>query len=323
MRTLLATIALSLVCCATATAGKGVPAAGVDGATGVTAPGGDLRYRTTPAGRGTVVERITLRDGRVTRSDPINGRFSIPLVAYDGATSGLSGDGRTLALIRPRKRFPEFRTRLVLVDTATLRAVRRINLRGDFGVDAISPDGSTLYLVNYLAPDETRYSVRAYDVERGALLRDPVVDPRNPDEKMVGLPVTRAASADGRWAYTLYDDTGGSHPFVHALDTARRQAFCVDLDSLEGRGDLMALRLRLSGRTLAVTHAGEPVSLVDTKTFAVRAPSAAVPAATPSSATPSRSVDTGNPTWTWLAGLAGLLALATAGVAVAVRRLVS
>lgn len=322
MRTFIGTCALSLVCCAAATAGKGVPAAGVDGGSGVTAPGRDVAYRTVRAGSGTVVEQIARRNGPAIRSAPIPGRFSIPLVAYDGATSGISGDGRTLALIRPRTRFPEPHTRLVLVDTATLRVVRRISLRGDFGVDALSPDGSTLYLVNYLAADETRYAVRAYDLQRGTLLPDPIVDPREPDEKMVGLPVTRATSTDGRWAYTLYDDTGGSHPFVHALDTARRQAFCVDLDSLEGRADLMGLRLRLSAGTLAVTDGGEPVSLVDTRTFAVREPTATVRAAA-APATSARSIDSARPAWGWFAGLAGLLALAAISVAVAVRRLVA
>ena len=45
---------------------------------------------------------------------------------------------------------------------------------------------------------------------------------------MSGIPVTRMPSMDGRWAYTLYDN--GRHSFVHALDTARRTAVCIDLD---------------------------------------------------------------------------------------------
>ena len=76
----------------------------------------------------------------------------------------------------------------------------------------------------------------------GRLLREPIVDPSEPDEAMRGYPITRETSADGRWEYTLYDG-GGSHPFVHALDTVGREALCIDLDALAGRPNLYDLRL--------------------------------------------------------------------------------
>ena len=50
---------------------------------------------------------------------------------------------------------------------------------------------------------------------------------------MNGLPMNRATSAGGRWEYTLYD--APEHPFIHALDTEGRKAFCIDLDALAGR----------------------------------------------------------------------------------------
>ena len=62
------------------------------------------------------------------------------------------------------------------------------------------------------------------------LFQEPVVDPSEPDEDMSGVPVSRVSDADGRWAYTLYDSA--KHPFVHALDTERRTAVCIDLDDL-------------------------------------------------------------------------------------------
>jgi len=55
-----------------------------------------------------------------------------------------------------------------------------------------------------------------------------VVDPREPDEQMGGLAMTREMSRDGRWAYTLYE--GAEHPFVHALLTDNRISVCIDLD---------------------------------------------------------------------------------------------
>ena len=136
-----------------------------------------------------------------------------------------------------------------------------VALRGDFSFDALSPDGRLLYLIHYLSRrDPTRYEVRAYDVPAGRLLPAPIVDPREADERMRGLPITRVASADGRWHYTLYDGAG-SHPFIHALDTVGRTAVCIDLDGIAGRQDLYDLRLGLRGRRgLAVLAAGEPLA---------------------------------------------------------------
>ena len=64
---------------------------------------------------------------------------------------------------------------------------------------------------------------------------------------MGGQPATRATTPDGRWAYTLYARAKGK-PFVHALDTARRQAFCIDLPLRLAEQEQMRLRLRFAGR---------------------------------------------------------------------------
>ena len=62
---------------------------------------------------------------------------------------------------------------------------------------------------------------------------------------MRGSPITRATSSDGRWAYTLYDGAGGT-PFLHALDTSKRQARCIDLPMLAGGQDLGQLRITMA-----------------------------------------------------------------------------
>jgi hypothetical protein len=148
-------------------------------------------------------------------------------------------------------------------------------LRGSFAVDAISPDGRWLYLTHYTTPTNVaNYEVRAYDMTRQRLLPRPLVDPREPGEKMQGLAVTRAMSADGRWAYTLYGAT--TTPFVHALDTAHRRAFCVDVPML-GADAAMGAQLALGGGALRVEVDGAPIAIVDTATLAVSRPLLAGP----------------------------------------------
>ena len=56
----------------------------------------------------------------------------------------------------------------------------------------------------------------ALDLRTGRLRGEPIMDPREPDEQMGGVPLTRTMSPDMRWVYTLYS---GEHNFVHALDT--------------------------------------------------------------------------------------------------------
>ena len=109
----------------------------------------------------------------------------------------------------------------VTVDTRKLAVLRTINLNGDFAYDAISPNGRTLYLIEHFSnADVLRYRVRAYDLKAGRLLPQIIVDKREPNEPMSGMPSARVATADGRKVFTLY--VGQEHPFVHLLDTVGR-----------------------------------------------------------------------------------------------------
>lgn len=256
----------------------GPPAPNV-GPEGVTAPGSPSRFVTLALGRNTMIARINRRGGQVTGSRLITGAFTIPAVAYDGTSSGLSADGSTLVLIRPRTAFPQARTTLSVMDARSLRRREVLRLPGDFSFDAISPDGATIYLVQYLsAVDPTSYAVRAYDLGAGKLLADPIVDPGEAAEKMAGRPKTRVLSPDGRWAYTLYDGASKA-PFVHALDTVGRTAVCIEMPQLDGSGipPLSSLRLSVdrAGRRLSVlTLDGRPLLSADTATFEVTRPDA-------------------------------------------------
>jgi hypothetical protein len=224
----------------------GLPVLGVDVSSSGVATADGARYVTMASGGRTVVARVAEAGGRLLVWRSLPGTFTIPAVAYDGSAGGLSADGKTLALIEPRQSFPRAQTRFLILGRG-LAVRRQVTLRGDFSFDAVSPDGAWLYLIHYTsAQDPTRYLVQRYDLRNGRLSAAPVVDPSQPGEKMRGNPLTRATSADGRWAYTLYDG-GGATPFVHALDTVAGSAHCIVLDALSAKTDLSKVRLAVAG----------------------------------------------------------------------------
>ena len=255
-------------------AADGLPVLGIDvGAKGVAARTGSVRYVTLAAGRHTIVARTARNGGRVLGFTRLPGKFTIPAVAYDGSASGLSADGSTLVLIQPRVVFPRARTRFAVMDAKRVKLLERITLGGDYSFDAISPQAKTLFLIQYISPqDPTRYRVRAYDLRARRLRARPVIDPHEREGAMRGSPITRATSQDGRWAYTLYDGAGGT-PFVHALDTSASEARCIDLPMLAGRRDLWQMRLGVEpdGSKLEVGTAKTSLALIDTSDFRVTA----------------------------------------------------
>jgi hypothetical protein len=275
----LGAIALAIVASAPTAAADGLPVPGVITPSGGV-PGADGTHYITHTRRGATTIRELGRGDAVLQSATVPGRFTVPAVALDGSPGGLSADGSTLALIRPRTSFPQSDTHLLILDANGLGVRDRLTLKGDFSFDAISPDASLLYFIQYLSPrDPTRYAVRAYDVAAGQFLAKPIVDPNEEDpDEMRGYPLTRTVSPDGRWAYTLYDGAG-KHPFIHALDTSQGRAVCIDTPSLAGRRDLGQLNLDVSGdgSALTVVHGTQPVALVNTQTFEVSNPSESAP----------------------------------------------
>ena len=282
----------------TAAVADGLPGTGVL-ASPVSAPGGDVAYVTKTTKSRTVLRERRIDGGPILRTLDLRGRYSVPAVAYDGSPSGLSADGRTLVLINPRKRWPRKRTTFAVVDARRMELRRHIRLRGDFSFDAISPDGRITYFIEYLSPnDVTAYAVRAYDMRARRLFQEPVVDPSEPDEDMSGVPLSRVSDGEGRWAYTLY--SGHEHPFVHALDTERRTAVCIDLDLRNLRGAV----LELDGGRLEVVGDSGLLARIDTATHRVTA----TPGKPPARATAEASAGT-----SWLpiaAPTAALLLLA-------------
>ncbi|HEX7058422.1 MAG TPA: hypothetical protein VF176_01040 [Solirubrobacterales bacterium] len=226
-------------------------------------------YKASSGGKSdrfTVVARIDRQGGRVGRWWYLPGQYSIPAAAYDDTVGGLSADGSTLVLSRFSWIYPPRTTGLAVIHTERqLRhpggenrprhAIDKLSLPGSFSFDAISPDGSTVYLIEHLnRVDGGPYRVRALDESSGKLRPGAIVDPEEPWEQMSGLPVSRVTSADGRWAYTLYAGYGGGRhdgrgspgvrdPFVHALDTVAGRAACIDLPQLESGREPFAFSL--------------------------------------------------------------------------------
>jgi hypothetical protein len=253
------------------------------GVTTTIAPGGEgPRYATVPAGKDTQLLRIDQDGGEITGTRAISGDFTVPLVALDGTSAGLSADGTTLALITPRtnfRRFPREETSFLIVDveeTGRLRPREPLTLRGDFSFDALSPDGRTMYLVEYTSPDYNDYAVREYDLARGRLLEEPVqFSHKVAPGEMRGLPMARATSPDGRWAYTLYNGGGRARDeaFIHILDTVEGVSHCIDLPDISGREAWnVQLALPPGGGALNVLRGDRALASMDTKTYAVTKP---------------------------------------------------
>lgn len=247
LRCLLPLALLALLPASNAAAGGIPPTDAGAGPEGVVGPDGAFRFGALATGSGTVVSKTTIRDGRVLRAAVLHGRWTVPVVANDFTTGGLSADGSTLVLARPAPRS----TTLAIVGTGRLAVRRTIELKGKWSFDALSPDAGTLYLIHTTEPRTGRYAVRAYDLRAGRLLPDPIVDPSEPDEPMRGYPITRATGPGGRWVYTLY--AGGEHPFVHALDTVRRTSLCLDLPQRVARRAWQS-RLAIRGMSIRLLH---------------------------------------------------------------------
>jgi hypothetical protein len=266
-RMLTLTLIVGAAWAAGAAADGGGPSPGPSlGGPGKLDPSRTVRYVALPANGGTLVETIRVRDASVTNWAYLRGFLGIPMVAFDGSLGGLSHDGSQLVLAS----FPgPHVTRFVMLDPRAMHVRARVRLRGSFAFDALSPDGSLMYLIQYLAAPGAAaqaYAVRVFDWNRLRLLPGTIVDPREPDEKMNGRPATRAATPDG-WAYTVYDRPG-KRPFVHALDTANRRAFCVDLP-WKSPTWIYEVRLRVRGGTLELRRHGETIARMDRKRLKV------------------------------------------------------
>jgi hypothetical protein len=210
-----------------------------------------------------------------TRSVELDGIWGIPRITLGGLAGGISHDGRRLVLAEATHPNQPLRTttRFVVVDTSRLAVAHAISLKGDFGYDALSPNGRTLYLIQHMPGGSlAHYRVRAYDLAHGKLLPKPIADTRQKGWLMNGYPTARVASGNGRWVYTLYANPD-NYPFVHALDSVTKTAVCIGLP-WKWSGEMTAIEqatMKLSAGDSKLTIVGAagagPRFVLDTRKF--------------------------------------------------------
>lgn len=184
-------------------------------------------YTATPQGRRTAITITNTLTGATIRSLTIDGSYSTAGQNYANAV--LSADGHWLALRRLQQTGGI--STIVLVDTQAGKIAKTIQLNGTFDLDAVSPDGSRIYLLERQNDAAGHYTVRLYQVDQGQLAPYPIIDKQDLDPNMVGNPLTRQISPDGSIAYTLYINTASNRAFIHILPLASDYpgARCIDL----------------------------------------------------------------------------------------------
>ena len=207
------------------------------------------------------------------------------------APAGFSPNGRWLVLVGETGAKSSF----AIVDTSLVRLAAFAGVPGAFTYDAISDDGTSLYLIERITPEAARqlpgvnatygYRVRVYDVPAGKMSETLVVDVKlaaqtdgnnaetRIDGIMSGIYQSSVPSRDGRWNFSFYYNPSRG-PFIHVLRLDSRSAFCIlDLPLVSGGLEKRlgwSLALTPSGKTLyAVNGPLGLVSVIDATTLKV------------------------------------------------------
>ena len=235
--------------------------------------GSDVTYLVRhPAGGHTVV--VERAHGHALRTTTIAGNYGLQMVAISGALAGLSPNGKVLVLSNNVNSTGRLRTqsRFAILDAKSLELQTTLTLRGEYSIDALSPDGTLLYLIHHLAAkDMTSYQVVAYDLGAGRVLPGVIADKTQAGWVMNGFPISRVTTTSGDWVYTFYQEND-NYPFVHALDTADHTAVCIGIpaDWVKDESFISSARLSLAGDELVISSRdGVARYSVNTKTFRV------------------------------------------------------
>src|SRR5512133_787925 len=115
------------------------------GAGGLLSTDGSARYAALRLGADTRVQMIPV-DGGSVRSATVTGAFGIPTLIPRGLSLGMFRDGSAFVL---QSMANQSSTSFTLVNTKDLTVRQTITLPGSFAFDALSPDGSRMYLIEH------------------------------------------------------------------------------------------------------------------------------------------------------------------------------
>jgi hypothetical protein len=199
----------------------------------------------TSDGARTTLTFLTVQPGFGGWKTDLDGVWQLPTVGLEPMPAGVSTNvaespnKSTTVLVELVPKGKPGTTRFAVVRRDPLGGSKSavIALKGSFDYDALSPDGSSLYVVEHLgAGPDHRYQVRVVDIATGVLKDTIIADKRNLDEAMAGWPIAQLVRPDGM-VFTLY--RGAEHPFIHALNTVEAWAVCIDLPA-DNADDAMA-----------------------------------------------------------------------------------
>lgn len=188
----------------------------------------------------------------------------------------LSADGTTAVLMPPKANgvdpyLPEARTSTsMLLVHLDGRSPERFDLDGNYEPEALSTDGSALFVIEYtpaLAPEQ--YQVRQLDLASGTV-HDVFSRDKELQEAMGGNARTQVASPAGDRLYTLYtlgNADGTRQAFIHVLSLDEQWAHCIDLPAGVAIGPQFTTALAVSpdgDRLYVVDGAGNRIVDVDT-----------------------------------------------------------
>ena len=239
---------------------------------GVLSADGKTLLATRVRGGSTLVRRIAVGSGSVLARRTIPGAWGFQRAAEDGTQVAGGDHGLPVVLVEAGRANgysgSATSSRIAVLSSKLTGHLRVLDLPGNFGVDAVSTDGHYLYLIQHRAGEH--YTVRAYDLRLDQLLPQPVVDKREPNENMQGLPLARTQNRS--WALTLYRRPSGV-PFVHALMLNSVFAFCIDLPATArvGLSGLASWGVATQGTKLFVANAASGwVGVVQLANFSVQ-----------------------------------------------------
>ena len=254
----------------------------------VASPDGSIYYALEGASP-TTLRWIDAKSGRTITQLAVDGSFTFADERTIGP-SGFSPNGRWLVLVGAADATSGF----AVIDTKLLKVAALVQVPGSFSYDAISDDGTSLYLIEQINQQAARnlglntpygYRVRVYDLPTAKLSETLVVDVKlasqtlannaetRVDGFMTGIYQSSVPSRDGLWNFSFYYNPNRG-PFIHVLHLNSRSAFCIlDLpDPPNGYDKRLGWSLALapSGKTLyAVNGALGLVSSIDATTLTV------------------------------------------------------